>query len=57
MTKYNKKGAEILDMQLRAQKKRQSLDIIYVVDTDVSELLREVLEQLKQVNEYLSKFD
>lgn len=53
--KYNKKGEEILDMQLGAEKKRADKKLLFVVDTEARELLERILAELKKRNDKLDQ--
>ncbi len=54
MKVYNTKGELLTNISLDAEDERAGQNIVFVVDTEVSELLTEVLKQLKIMNTHLA---
>lgn len=57
METIDKKGRILTRADIEAAAKRGGVNVLFVVDTDVSELLKEIIKQLKQANKYLSNLD
>ena len=58
MTKYNKRGEEVVDTKLDAADKRDGRDVIYTAsdqEADSQTLLLKILVELRQIKLHLAK--
>lgn len=57
METIDKKGRKLIKAELDAAAERAGLKVLFVVDNDVSELLRQVLTEIQKITEKLEQLD